>query len=237
MCTVTWRREGSRFEVFFNRDELQTRPPARPPIVAFAAPYRYVAPIDGGAGGSWLAVNEKGLVVGILNFYDGQAAPPPARPRSRGQLVLDQMAHASVEYLRRAFRTADLAAYPSFILVALDPAASALFHWDGRWLREDSPAEPHRPLTTSSFDTAAVVAARRARYAALVGAGEPDAASLERFHRDRDPRGDAYSVWMEREDARTVSFSRVLVDDRAVVFCYREREGTVEHRAELPRSS
>jgi hypothetical protein len=235
MCTVTWRREGRQFEVFFNRDELRTRPPAHPPIVARAASLCYVAPIDGGAGGSWCAANQSGVIVGILNFYDGNSARPPARPRSRGLLVLDLMDSASVKHLRTAFRENDLSAYPAFILFALDPSDGALFHWDGRRLREDSPAEPHRPLTTSSFDTAAVVAARHARYAALVGAGEPDAASLERFHRDRDPLGAAYSVWMERDDARTVSFSRVRVDDRSVVFRYRDVESAHEYRVELSR--
>ncbi len=236
MCTVTWRREGRRFEIFFNRDELRTRPPAMPPALADVRPFRYVAPIDGRAGGSWLAANERGLAVGVLNFYDGQAAPPPAQSRSRGRLVVDQMAHTDVETLRREIRTTDLARYPAFILFALDPAQSVLFHWNGRDLREEAPAEPHRPLTTSSFDTPNVVSARRARYAALVGAGEPTADALARFHRDRDARGGAYSVWMERDDARTVSFSRLLVDDRAVTFCYNESGSPVGHQAVLPRA-
>lgn len=236
MCTVTWRREGHRLDVLFNRDELRTRPPALPPRIIEAGPHRCVAPIDGRAGGTWLAANDRGLIVGILNFYDGQAAPPPARPCSRGRLVLDQMTHPDVASLRAAFPATGLRVYPAFILLALDPSAGAVFHWDGRTLREDTPAEPFRPLSTSSFDTAAVLAARRARYAELVGEGEPRLDVLMRFHADTHPRGGAYSVRMDREDARTVSFSRVSVTDNQVAFCYTDRDEPRSHEMVIPRA-
>lgn len=236
MCTVTWRRDGKRLDVLFNRDELRTRPPALPPRLMDAGPHRCIAPIDGRAGGTWLAVNDRGLVVGILNFYDGQAAPPPARPFSRGRLVLDQMAHADVTSLRAVFPKTALSVYPAFILLALDPSGGAVFHWDGRTLREDSPPEPLRPLSTSSFDTAAVLAARRARYAELVGDGDPRLDALMRFHADTHPRGGAYSVLMDRDEARTVSFSWIGVAVDQVVFRYTDRDKSYTHEIRMQRA-
>ena len=67
MCTLTWRTAGGGYEVFFNRDERRTRPPARPPAVHRAAGVSYVSPIDAEAGGTWLAVNELGTTLALEN--------------------------------------------------------------------------------------------------------------------------------------------------------------------------
>lgn len=223
MCTVSWRRAGPDFEVFFNRDEQRTRPLAREPRVHGEGLLPFIAPVDPVADGTWLAANAAGLVVGILNYYDGQRAPPPLNPCSRGRLVLDQMAYRDVGGVRAALQATDLSRYPAFVLLALDRAAGVVLHWDGCALRAEAAGERHRPLSTSSVDTDEVLRERRARYAALAGAGEPSAEALLAFHRDTIPRGGAYSVWMERADAWTVSFSRVTVGAGAVRYAYQSR--------------
>lgn len=235
MCTVTWRRSGAAYDVFFNRDEKRTRAPALAPRLSGTAPRRFLAPVDGHAGGAWLAVNEAGLTVGILNYYDRQRAPPPRTPRSRGHLVLDQMAHARAVDVRDALAKADVKAYPSFLLLAFDPVAGWLMRWDGILLRSERLADDARPVSTSSFDTGEVLRERRARYQELVGAGEPDPDRLERFHRDTIPRGGAYSVWMDRPDAWTVSFSRVQVEPGGIRYHYQSRDAEAPIVLSLPR--
>ena len=235
MCTVTWRRAGPAYEVFFNRDEQRSRPPARPPVVMGVAPQRFVAPIDPRADGTWLAANEAGLAVCVLNYYDGQRAPPPPRPCSRGRLVMDQMPWADAGQVRDAMARADLRRYPAFVLLAFDPRDAVCLHWDGRSLRCEPLADERRPISTSSFDTAEVLRERRARYEALVGSGEPDPEALLRFHRDTSARGGAYSVWMERDDAWTVSFSRVTVAPDAIRFLYQSRDASPPVVVSCPR--
>lgn len=220
---MTWRRSGAAYDIFFNRDEQRVRAPACAPRRFGTAPRRYLAPIDGQGGGTWLAVNEAGLTVGLLNYYDGQRAPPPCAPRSRGLLVLEQMKWARAAEVREGLARTDLRPYPAFLLVAVDPAEGWLARWDGLRLREAPLAPADRPLSTSSFDTDAVLCERRARYQALVGAGEPDLDRLFQFHRDRSPRGGAYSVWMDRPDAWTVSFSRVQVEPGGIRYHYQSR--------------
>jgi len=73
MCTLTWRR-GSKetVEVFFNRDEKKTRSRAEPPGERFDANgVRYLSPLDPESGGTWMLVNERGLVVCLLNRCSG----------------------------------------------------------------------------------------------------------------------------------------------------------------------
>jgi len=52
MCTATWLRGITGYEVFFNRDELATRKPARPPARRDRGGVRILAPLDGDAGGT-----------------------------------------------------------------------------------------------------------------------------------------------------------------------------------------
>jgi uncharacterized protein with NRDE domain len=70
-----------------NRDEYLDRPAAKP-VMLCERPY-VVGGKDLRAGGTWLGVNEYGLVVGLLNRRT--EAPPNPDARSRGLLCLDAL--------------------------------------------------------------------------------------------------------------------------------------------------
>ncbi len=70
-----------------NRDEYLDRPAAKPTTLC-ARPH-VVGGKDLRAGGTWLGVNEHGLVVGLLNRRT--EAPPNPDARSRGLLALDAL--------------------------------------------------------------------------------------------------------------------------------------------------
>ena len=94
VCTVTWLREPSGYRLFFNRDELRSRLEAEPPRrhegrAADGAAVAFLAPVDGDHGGTWIAANEHGVTVGLVNGYRRADASAPADVRSRGLLVRD----------------------------------------------------------------------------------------------------------------------------------------------------
>lgn len=70
-----------------NRDEFLARP-SSPPTQLWSAPWVY-----GGrdllAGGTWLGINENGVVAGVLNRQ--ASSPPDPQRRSRGLLCLDAL--------------------------------------------------------------------------------------------------------------------------------------------------
>jgi uncharacterized protein with NRDE domain len=72
-----------------NRDEYLARPASAPSMLRDAVP-RAIGGRDLAAGGTWLALAETGLVVGMLNRRTG--VPPDPTRRSRGQLCLDLLA-------------------------------------------------------------------------------------------------------------------------------------------------
>jgi len=221
MCTVTWTAVDDGYVLFMNRDELASRGPALPPSPGVTAGCRYLAPTDRDGGGSWIAANEDGLTVGLLNHYPvGFAAPPPAGGfRSRGLLVVDLVACSSVRAVADALARARLDSYRPFTLLAV--AASddvAVWRWDGDGAL-DRVAEPRPPLSSSSFDGEAVVARRTETYARIVGSA-PTVELLERYHASHRPEAGPYSVCAHRDDGGTRSLTRVLASARTVEMRY-----------------
>ena len=66
MCTVSWLPEPGGFTLCFNRDERRTRGAALPPESRRAGGRAFLAPYDSDHGGTWLAVNDAGLALGLL---------------------------------------------------------------------------------------------------------------------------------------------------------------------------
>jgi uncharacterized protein with NRDE domain len=100
-----------------NRDERYDRPSA-PPEVIRQNP-TIVAGKDLVAGGTWLGVNQHGLVVGILNRRTDQDQNP-ANARSRGLLCLDLLGLESAAYAAAHLREHQTAVYQPFTVVLAD---------------------------------------------------------------------------------------------------------------------
>lgn len=241
MCTLSWTALGGvSATVFFNRDERRSRAVGQPPSPGKTGDVRWLAPRDPDGGGTWLLASERGLVLALLNWYESKAVPEPAYPRTRGELpVLLAEAEDPADALE-GLRSLDLAPYRPFHLAALMPGhAVRLASWNGCELtaRESLPL----PVTTSSFDTESVLAARRETFHRM-GATEPDppAALLAKIHRQHDPARGAHSVLMHRPDARTQSLSRIDLGPAEISFAYTPVDadtGTPEKTvtASLPR--
>ena len=101
-------------------------------------------------------------------------------------------------------------------MFSVDPNHAKLWIWNGRRLAESPPA---LPLTTSSYNSGKVTDYRRRRFAAL--GRDPGPEELSKFHLAYDPQQPDFSVRMRRDDARTVSHSRVDVTSNSVSFTYR----------------
>ena len=128
MCTlVLLRRPAAPWPLLLaaNRDELRSR--------AALAPARHWPDrphIRGGldvtGGGTWLGLNDDGVVAAVLNRR-GTLGPEPGK-RSRGELVLEALDHAEATRAADALRALDPAAYRPFNLIVADAV-------DAFWIR------------------------------------------------------------------------------------------------------
>ena len=120
MCTVViLRRPGHEWPLILaaNRDEMRDRP-WRPPGRHWPDRPEVVAGLDELAGGTWLGLNDHGLVASILNRRG--TLGPAAGKRSRGELVLDALDHADAADAVRALGALDPVAYRPFNMVVAD---------------------------------------------------------------------------------------------------------------------
>jgi hypothetical protein len=128
MCSVViLRRPGHGWPVLLaaNRDEMNDRPwlppgrhwPDRPWVVAG---------LDRQAGGSWLGLNDHGLVAGVMNRAGSLG--PAAGKRSRGELVLEALDHADALEAAEALRALEPRAYRPFNMIVVD-------NRDAFWIR------------------------------------------------------------------------------------------------------
>lgn len=135
MCTlVILRRPEHRWPLVVgaNREEMADRP--------WSAPGRHwpdrdhvIAGQDLEAGGSWLGINDFGVIAGIMNRRGSLG--PKADKRSRGELVLEALDHADAALAARALGAIDPVAYRPFNLFIGD-------NRDAFWLRstpDDAP--------------------------------------------------------------------------------------------------
>jgi len=92
--------------------------PARPPARHWPDRPEIVAGLDVLAGGSWLGLNDHGVVAAILNRVG--TLGPAAGKRSRGELVLDALDYPDAAEAATALAGLDGRAYRPFNLVVAD---------------------------------------------------------------------------------------------------------------------
>jgi uncharacterized protein with NRDE domain len=122
--------EDAPLVVGANRDELYDRGGEPPAIRDWGC--RVVAGVDPRAGGTWLGLNEHGVLVAVTNRAKSHAPP---RPRSRGALareLLGQTTAAAAAALAARQLAGD--AYAGCNVVCADRGAAIVVH-AGDWLR------------------------------------------------------------------------------------------------------
>jgi hypothetical protein len=217
MCTMSWIRRPDGYSLLFNRDELRSRPLAEPPVERRLGNTRLFAPIDPQAGGSWIACNEDGLTVALLNGYQGAdaAAPPGGGWMSRGLLVMRLADSRSTAMANRRLERLDLSPFRSFRIAIVDPIEESFLAWTNG---ERDTRTLASPLISSSFEADSVRKSRLRLYDDQVDALELN--KLAGFHRSHEPERGAYSPCMHRDDAHTVSFTQIDVDANEVRIAY-----------------
>jgi len=244
MCTVTiilLRGErGPGFRLVTNRDEQRTRLKADPPAIREVGgsgkpPLRAVWPTDGAAGGTWIAANQRGLVLSLLNVNLAQATEQVraahGRERSSRGWIIPALADAenSLDAVERLMHM-PLRTFPPFRLIAADLERVVECRWDGLLLGTTRHALEPLCFTSSGLGDDRV-APRLDLFREMIRERGAIPDTQDDFHRHSWPGKEPISVLMSREDARTVSTTVVEVagdPDRTLRMAYRDDEGLRE---------
>jgi hypothetical protein len=219
MCTVSIVPTVEGCRVVCNRDERRTRPAARPPrpqTTVSGATY----PEDPVSGGTWIGVNDNGLILALLNKTStpGVVRQPA---RSRGVIVPELLACASMEQAVKRMDLLDSRIFEPFRLVVVQHSMVAVITSDSspaatETIRLASPVM----FTSSSLGDAVVDGPRRKLFEQIVVRTDDWLRGQRHFHRHQWPERPEVSVRMAREDAATVSRTTIDVTARGVELEY-----------------
>jgi Transport and Golgi organisation 2 len=221
VCTVSLVTWAGGVRVVANRDEQRSRPAALPPRLVDLGGVRAIMPIDAASGGTWIAVNEIGLVVALLNV-NAPHRPSALPPRSRGEIVPALAALTSLDEINAVATALDSSQYAPFRLVCagggevmdIVPAASR---------SRRGPIDSPIMFTSSGLGDHLVEEPRQGLFAVMVregGRGEDAVTRQDLFHAHRWSDAPELSVLMERADARTVSRTIVEIGEERVRLTY-----------------
>lgn len=128
MCTVTYVPTKDKVLITSNRDEHISRRAVLVPSEELSKGKKIVYPKDSAAGGTWFAMNERGMTVVLLNGAFANHDRKAAYRKSRGVIVLEIISSSEpLAFLNKL----DLENIEPFTLIMFNGFDLWEFRWDG----------------------------------------------------------------------------------------------------------
>ena len=204
------RRSG--YCLAMNRDEKLARPQGLPPKLRVVKNRRVICPSEP-AGGTWVAINEFGVSLALINWYSVRTRVESS-PITRGEVVKATCAEDNPKRMETVLAALPLDRINPFRLIAVFPASRQITEcrWDRKKLELMNCVWQPQQWISSGFDEPA---AQRARSQTFLQALEQKSVGslswLRRLHRSHVPGKGPFSTCMHRSDAATVSYTEASV--------------------------
>jgi Transport and Golgi organisation 2 len=239
MCTVSVISVPGLLRLVSNRDEQRSRPAALPPTLTRAGDLQVLSPTDPTSRGTWIACNQLGLTIALLNVNppEGAGGVPP---RSRGGIIPMLIRGRSLGDVAKLAAAIDHEEFAPFRLVAIHPGENEVLE-----VAPVSGSVRRLPLTMPQMFTSSglgdhhVEGPRRQLFERTVlagGSGELRARQ-DRFHAHRWRDSLAVSVHMSRADAWTVSRTAIEIGGAEILMSYAAEPDWASVRAQLSLSA
>lgn len=217
MCTVTVVPREGGVRVLCNRDEQRARPIALPPRIHDLGGRLAVFPMDPLGGGTWIGVNDTGLIVALLNAHPTIRMSGTNATRSRGHIVRELLRCESLRQAIPGAESLDPRSFEPFriVIVHNNRVAVAASHRIASLQCTEMPLDGPLLFTSSSLGDALVTAPRQRLFERIVVRNRAGwLAGQTRFHQHRWRQRPEISVRMERRDALTVSRTTIDITHR-----------------------
>ncbi|HEX5221022.1 MAG TPA: NRDE family protein [Verrucomicrobiae bacterium] len=214
--TFIARKRG--YALGMNRDEKLTREKGQPPEVRSQNGVKVLCPSESN-GGTWIAVNEFGASLSLINWYSVTNRVEHA-PVSRGEVIKTLSACDSPDAVNSGLTTLPVARVNPFRLIGVFPAFGSIAEW--RWDLEQLIRKTHPWKTqqwiSSGFDEPTAQRMRGETFRrALRQSSSGSLGWLRRLHGSHGPNVGPFSTCMHRSDAATVSYTEVSVTSHLTV--------------------
>jgi transport and Golgi organization protein 2 len=214
MCTLSLVTRENSYLLAMNRDERIARSGGELPAIHRLGGATAIYPSDG-AGGTWIAANECGITLALLNWNDVVRRPQDSsKARSRGQIIPALGSSSRMAELQTVFGVLDLEGILPFRLVGVFPSEKTIgeWRWDALQLTFQTQGWHSRHWFSSSLSDKQAESLRGA--ACRNAQHESDAGTvpwLRRLHASHAGGPGPFSLCVHRVDVRTLSYSEVMV--------------------------
>lgn len=210
MCTVSFLPRENGYLLGMNRDEKIARGGGSPPEVHQLGGMRATFPSDK-AGGTWIACNQYGITLALLNWNIPVVQQSPRR--SRGLIISHLLPLTNPRELNSALGMYELVHYAPFRLLAINPAERRVlqWNWDGAHLASGSCTwEMRHWFSSSASDKSAEELRGRVCSDASHDTNAGSVSGLRQLHRSHENSPGAFSICVHRELVETLSYTEVL---------------------------
>jgi hypothetical protein len=205
-----------------NRDEKLSRPTGLPPAIRRVNGRKVACPSETG-GGTWIALNESGATLALINWYS-VANRVLGDTISRGEVVKCVSSADSPEAADARLHRLPLEKINPFRLIGIFPAAQEVFEW--RWdvsrlIRKMHPWKSQQWIS-SGYDEKKAQRVRSNTFERASDHWGPEGrlAWLRHLHRSHSPHSGPFSICMHRPDAATVSYTEISVSSDQGIMNY-----------------
>ena len=219
MCTLSFLPKNDGYIVAMNRDEQLSRLIALPPAIHASARSKAIYPLDV-EGGTWIAVTESGTTWALLNRNSTLA---DTKKCSRGEIILAALQSANELKAVEELKSQILDEVLPFRLVMLSETTKQVreWIWDGHGIASiPHPWQGHHWFSSGQSDELASEIRGRTFAESCANPAADSIEWLREMHRSHAPERGAFSVCVHRPDARTVSYTEVLVSRRKAIMRY-----------------
>ena len=222
MCTISFLPNARGFYLAMNRDELLTRVAGLPPAVVGTSSCRVVYPREP-AGGTWIAVNDRGICLTLLNWHRVDCFPP-GEVISRGEVVKSLALAGSLSEVEEKLHRLPLSHMRPFRLLVIANSEQAVgeHRWNLQQIKKQRHGWIHRHWFSSGYDEET---AERVRNGVCRKAWrQKDAGTLQwlrDLHATHLPGPGPFSICMHQAVAETVSYTEVTVANQEITMRYK----------------
>jgi hypothetical protein len=222
MCTLSFVPHEQGYVVAMNRDELLSRAIAHPPELVRCGAASAIYPNEP-EGGTWLAANEYGITLALLNWNDVAKTLAREKQRSRGLLIPELIGSSCSSEVNDLLRAQTLSGTLPCCLVGIFAREREVreWRWDSHRLAQTRHSWNIGHWFSSGWSDQTAAARRGASFEAArndADVGSP--AWLRRLHRSHAPEPGPFSICVHRDDAATVSYSEIVCGPAEVEFLY-----------------
>ncbi len=211
MCTLTFIPKNEGYLVGMNRDELLTRPTALLPRIYSQDGMEYVCPREP-FGGTWIASNNLGNLLALLNWNEIDVEHLGEKRRTRGLVSPDLILEENLSSTGTRLGHLSLEGIFPFRLVGVFFNEKQLieWRWDGNCIQRIESAWVRKHWFSSGLsDTKATEERGRVCQAASLDPAVGNTNWLRKLHRSHEPEPGPFAVCVHRLDAATVSYTEV----------------------------